>query len=75
MFYLEDCTNMMSKITSEIALEMTEEIDKFVFKTIQDWIYREQKTIISKQLIITALQTFKAEHPEQYKLLLNLKEN
>lgn len=75
MFYLEDYTNMMYKITSEISLEVTEEIDKFIFKTIQDWIYREQTILIPKQLIITALQTFKAEHPEQYKLLLDLKEN
>lgn len=69
---MKDCVN---SISTEIALKVTEEIDKFVFLTIQDWICREQKVIVPKQLIITALQTFKAEHPEQYKLLLNIKEN
>ena len=55
--------------TIQVEISVQEEIDKYVFKVLCDGIAKDHGIVVSKELLITALKAFKAEHPEIYELM------
>ena len=61
--------NCIDTFNYKLTFTVTEEYDRFVFSTISDWLFKDYEYVVSKELIITALNYFKEKEPEIYKAL------
>lgn len=61
--------NYINTFTYKLTSTVTEEYDRFVFSTISDWLFKDYNYVVSKELIVTALNYFKEKEPEIYKVL------
>ena len=53
-------------ISVDITKRIREESDRFIFETISSWFHETYQMVISKRVLIRAMECFKAEHTEEY---------
>lgn len=59
-----------TNISVDITKQVREENDRFIFETISSWFYETYQMVISKRMLIRAMECFKEEHPEEYAALI-----
>lgn len=50
--------------------KVTEDYEKFIFETIRPYCEEVTRQIIPKELLARALTTYKAEHPEEWNMIM-----